>query len=165
MELKERLRRGLEQTRRFTDTLLAEIPDEDWLVRPSLGANHTFWIAGHLGLATNHFIGLVDPRKAEPQREDFRTLFGKGTQSIEDAGIYPLPADLRAYLTDRGNAFLSLLNSCSDDDFAREVTGGPPFMYDVGAVFQMGAWHETLHSGQLTIIHRRVGQTPIADRA
>ena len=70
VELKERLKRGLEHSRWFTDRLLSEITlPEDWVRRPIPSANHALWIAGHLGLATNSFIGFVDPTQ-KIARED-----------------------------------------------------------------------------------------------
>lgn len=164
MDLKERLLRGLTHTRWFTDKLLSEIrDDEDWIRRPVANANHALWITGHLALANNAFIGFVDPARKDP-RDDLGPLFGKGTESLDDLGAYPAPSELSEYLTNRGDEFIAVLSDCSEDDLAREVSEGPAFMYDVGAVFQMGAWHEALHGGQLTVIHRLIGQTPIADR-
>ncbi len=164
MDLKERLRRGLQHTRWFTDRVLSEIrlPD-DWVRRPCPTANHAIWIAGHLGLATNSFIGFVDSSK-KVERDDWVPLFGQRTEPIDDLMAYPAPSEVAAFLTERGNVLIGLLDECSDDDFAREVSDGPAFMYDVGAVFQMAAWHEALHAGQLTVIHRMIGETPIADR-
>ena len=165
MDLKVRLERALRHTRGFTDKVLSEIAlAEDWVRRPVAGANHAMWIAGHLTYATNVFIGFVDPdNKDSPQ--DLAPLFGKGTQPLDDLSAYPAPAEISRYLTERGETFIGLLDDCSDDDLAREVPQGPAFMYDVGAVFQMAAWHEALHAGQLTVIHRMIGQTPIADRS
>lgn len=165
MELKERLKRGLLHTRGFTDRVLSEIKEpEDWIRRPADGVNHALWIAGHLGIATNSFIGLVDPT-GSVDRETWKPLFGKGSQSIDDLTAYPAPSEVAGFLTERGNVFISLLEDCSDQDLCREVPGGPGFMYDVAAVFQMSAWHEALHCGQLTVIHRMIGQSPIADRS
>lgn len=164
MELKERLKRALQHSRRFTDKVLGEITRaEDWVRRPNASTNHAMWIAGHLGLATNSFIGFVDATKKDC-REDLAPLFGKGSRPLDDLRAYPTPADVTSFLTERGRVFMGLLDRCADDDFTRQVTQGPSFMYDVGAVFQMAAWHETLHAGQLTVIHRMIGKTPIADR-
>ena len=75
MQLKDRLRRGLQHTRRCTGRVLSEIVKaQDWVRRPAPDANHALWIAGHLGAATNAFIGLVDLTKKH-QREDFGPLF------------------------------------------------------------------------------------------
>lgn len=164
MDLKARLAKALLHTRWFTDKLLSEIPPgESWVQVPVAGSNHALWIAGHLGLATNAFIGFVDEAK-KVQRDDIGALFGKGSQPTYKLADYPDPEEVVNFLSERGATFLKILEECSAEDLDREVPQGPEFMYDVGAVFQMAAWHEALHSGQLTVIHRMIGQSPIADR-
>ncbi|MGI9474153.1 MAG: DinB family protein [Rubripirellula sp.] len=162
MSLKEQLRHGLEHTRGFTDQVLSEIVDDnDWVRRPVPDANHALWIAGHLAFATNAFIGFVDPTRKD-NANDGASLFGKGIQSVEDLNAYPKPGDVAQYLTERGRTFIELLSET--EDFDRVVTEGPAFMHDVGAVFQMAIWHEALHSGQLTVIHRMIGQPAFTSR-
>ena len=164
MDLKARLKQGLEHSRGFTLKVLSEINnDEEWILRPIPGANHALWITGHLAYATNAFIGLVDPSKHHP-REDLKTLFGKGTTPQDDLNAYPPPTEIFELWSERSEAFIHLLDECSEEDLTRDVPKGPGFMHDVAAVFHMAAWHEALHTGQLTVIHRMLGQSPIADR-
>ena len=119
MNLKERLRSGLEHSRWFTDKVLGEITDpSDWVRRPVPGTNHALWIAGHLGIATNAFVGFVDASKTDP-RDDFGPLFGKGSQPLDDLALYPKPEEVTSYLTQRGETFIGLLDACDDADFAR----------------------------------------------
>lgn len=164
MDLKARLKQGLEHSGGFTAAIVNEIPvGEQWVLRPTPNANHTLWIVGHLGTATNSFIGLVDPSQRD-QREDFPALFGKGSQPKSELDAYPAVDEVMGYWSARSKAFIQLLDECSEADLQREVPKGPGFMHDVAAVFHMAAWHETLHAGQLTIIHRLIGQSPLADR-
>lgn len=164
MELNQRLKRLFQHTRGFTDRVLDEINDpEDWVLRPAAGTNHALWIAGHLGYTMDFFIGLIDPAKRKPQ-ENWGELFGKGSTVLDSLSDYPEPSEVRAYLSDRADVLLELLDQASDEELKREVPEGPAFMFDVGAIFQGAVWHEALHAGQLTVIHRMVGQTPIADR-
>lgn len=164
MNFKERLKHGLEHSRGFTAKVFAEIgDDENWVRRPTGGANHALWIAGHLGVATNYFIGLIDPTKAQ-NRKEYGLLFGKGSQPKDSLSEYPSPEEIKGFWSERATAFIDLLDACTDDDLEREIPKGPGFMPDVASVFQMAVWHEALHSGQLSVIHRLVGQTPIADR-
>ena len=83
---------------------------------------------------------------------------------MDDLSAYPAPSEVKDFLSERGRVFIEQLDQCSAEDLIREVPQGPKFMFDVGAVFQMAAWHETLHAGQLTIIHRMLGHSPLADR-
>ena len=164
MDLQERLKRSLLHTRGFTDAVLGEIvSDDDWIRRPVPHSNHALWIAGHLGYATNAFIGFIDASQKQSP-ENYPTLFGKGSELVDDLAAYPKPAEVTKYLSERSEVFLSMLDQCSEEDFLREVSEGPAFMDDVGAVFQGAIWHEALHAGQLSVIHRMIGQSPLSDR-
>ena len=164
MNLKDRLRQGLEHSRGFAEKVFSEIgTEENWVKRPTEGANHALWIAGHLGYATNAFISFVDSSKAI-KRSEFGALFGKGSQPKDSLSEYPTPGEIHEFWAERSMAFINLLGECSDEDLNRKVPQGPAFMHDVAAVFQMAVWHEALHAGQLTVIHRMLGETPIADR-
>ncbi len=164
MELKERLKQGLEHSRGFTAKVFEEIrEDADWIRRPVPGSNHALWIAGHLGYASNGFLGMVNPDKRE-SRDNWKTLFGKGSTPMDNPGDYPAPAEVFDYWSKRSAALIAELDACSGSDLEREVPEGPAFMHDVAAVFQMGVWHEALHAGQLSVIHRMIGQTPLTER-
>ena len=165
MDEKERLRLGLQHTRRFTDLVLADIVEQDdWIRRPVPGSNHALWIAGHLAVATNAFIGWVDASQ-RVELGDYAELFGKGSDPLDQLQAYPNPDDVQRRLQERGNAFLQLLHRTEPEEFSREVSEGPEFMHDVGSVFQMAIWHESLHAGQLTVIHRMIGRPAFTARS
>lgn len=164
MNLKKRLKRGLIHSREVTKKLFSEFEKpEDWMVRAAPGSNHALWIAGHLMFAENYFTGLVDPSK-KADLPEYAKLFGIGTTVSDNRDDYPPLEDVLEKLRERRNVYLKLLKDCSKKDLKREVKDGPPYMFDVAAVFQMSAWHEALHTGQLTVIHRKLGHSPIANR-
>ena len=164
MDLKERLRRALVDSRLVTERLLSEIEDpQDWVRRVVPGTNHALWIAGHLAAAENAFIGRVsEDRKVN--NAQYAALFGKGSSVSDSLADYPSPDEILAYMRERRSVYLELLDGLAPSDLERPTTGGPPFMFDVGSVYQMSVWHEGLHTGQLTMIHRALGKTPLADR-
>lgn len=162
MDLKARLREGLVFSRGFTERLLDDFktPD-DWMTTPVGSSNHAMWIVGHLAVAENFFIKLAGGEV--DVREDYAKLFGKGSTPKSNAGDYPESSEVLAYLRQRREALLETLDHCSEEDFAKPTPeGAPPFMHDLGAMFQMMVWHESLHSGQLTTIRRSLGHGPIA---
>lgn len=165
MQLKERLERGLLHARRVTEGVIKEIETpEGWLLRPSPGANHALWIVGHLAYADNSFTRLVAPERTAV-RDDFKQLFGMGSTPADHLSDYPEMEEVLAYFTDRRQALLSALSEMTDEDFSRETPEqAPAFLYDFGSVFQIAMWHEGLHAGQLTIIHRMLGKPPLAGR-
>ncbi len=166
MDLKESFKGLLHQARWFTDKMLDEIENpEDWIRRAAPGTNHALWIAGHLGHAQNGFVSMADPTKGA-LREEFKGLFGKGSQPLDDLAAYPLVADIREYLRDRQNVFLEVLDAMDPADFARPTPeGAPKFLPNVGSLFPMWAWHETIHSGQLSTVHRVLGNQALSDRS
>ncbi|MEW4530439.1 DinB family protein [Maioricimonas sp. JC845] len=165
MTLKERLKQALVHARSLTMGMLNEINDpQDWIRRPVPGSNHALWIAGHLGSADNAFIGFMHPNR-KIQRDAYAELFGRGSVVRDELSDYPDAQELVAFMQDRRQVLLDILDGCSDEDFTRPTPeGAPPFMFDWGAVFQMTAWHESLHTGQLTVIHRMIGQPPLVGR-
>ncbi len=165
MDLKKRSKLALSHTRGFTEQVLSEFQQpQDWIRRASPNSNHAIWIAGHILYAENFFTGLVDPS----QKQDFSkyaSLFGKGSSLADNLDNYPSPEEILQLLKDQRKIFREVLNNCTEEDFQRKIEDGPAFMFDVAAVFQMSVWHESLHCGQLTVIHRSLGNSPLADRA
>lgn len=162
MELRERLRRALVFSREFTERLLGDLESPDqWLTPPVEGTNHALWIAGHLAVADDAFTGMMDPARSE-RRDNYRTWFGRGSQPSYETDHYDSPDQIMAYLRERRQALLLVLDELPDADFTRATPDtAPPFMYDYGSVFHMAAWHESLHTGQLTLIRRRLGHVPV----
>lgn len=164
MQTNEQLAAAIRHAGGFTDKLLSEFTEEThWMRRPCPDANHATWVVGHLALTSDFFVGLVSPDKRILGNE-YGALFGKGTIPEDDASAYPAGVTLASILKERRGVLLELLGACSEEDFEREVSGGPAFIKNVRDVFQTAAWHETLHSGQLTVAHRAIGKSPLADR-
>ncbi|MBR9801371.1 DinB family protein [bacterium] len=162
-DFKARLLHGLNTARNYTNELLSALSSEsEWLHRATSGGNHALWIAGHLAVVDNAFIGRFDESRAWTDHDDWKTLFGKGSQPHDDAAAYPSVETIRETMAERRAVLLECLESCSDEDFRRELPpGAPPFLYDIASMFQMGAWHEGIHAGQLSIIHRQLGHPPL----
>ncbi|MFG0331929.1 MAG: DinB family protein [Maioricimonas sp. JB049] len=165
MTYKERLKRALLQARGLTMGMLNEITaPEDWIRRAVPGSNHALWIVGHLGVADNAFLGFLVPEK-KVERDGYAELFGRGSTVRDELSAYPEPAELVEFMQERRRVLYGILDDCTDEDFTRPTPDeAPPFMFDWGAVFHMTAWHESLHSGQLTVIHRMLGQPPLFGR-
>lgn len=162
MELKERFQRALEVSRGLVEELIRDIAASDAWFRPAAeGTNHAMWIVGHLAAADDAFVGLVDPAASDP-RDSFRKCFGRGSELSLEPSDYPPIDEVLDYLRDRRAALLAALEKISADDFEKPTPpGAPPIMYDLGSVFHMAAWHESLHAGQLTTIRRMLGHAPI----
>jgi hypothetical protein len=65
-------------------------------------------------------------------------------------------------MRERRAALLDLLRAQSDDDLSRPTQpGSPAFLPDVASVFELAAWHEGLHAGQMSVARRVLGHAPL----
>lgn len=162
MQLNALLERTLVHARGFTEAILKDLTQpQDWIVRVPPTGNHALWVVGHLTLVENNFLGMVDPG-SKLDFGKYTELFGRGTVPVADLGHYPLSADLLQVFRERRTTLLKLLQGLREADFLRATPeGAPPFIPDVAAVFQIAAWHEGLHAGQLSAIRRSLGHAPI----
>lgn len=165
MSIVHRLIAGLKFSREFTRQVLDEFQtEEDWLSRPHDRANHAMWFAGHMGLVDNSTIGMLAPSQLV-RRTGFKELFGMGSTPSDDPADYPSPAEIREWMDDRRAVLLEHAERLTDEDLSRPTPqGAPPFLKDLGQVLQFMAWHEGMHSGQITVPHRALGHAPIAFR-
>jgi uncharacterized damage-inducible protein DinB len=162
MHRKDGLKRALQQVRSVSEELLAAFKSpEEWTHQVFAGANHALWFAGHVGVVDDHFIAVVDPKKAR-KIPLYERAFGRGSQPTNRPEDYPPPDEVLAYMRERRKAFLELLADQSDDSLSRSTPPGTPgFLPDVASVFELAAWHEGLHAGQMSVARRALGHPPL----
>lgn len=162
MSHKQRLEQQLTRARQFSEKLLAAFQTPDcWVHQVHPRANHPLWFAGHMGVVDNFMISLVAPQRVAP-RPEFQERFGVGSQPSGNLADYPPVDEVLAYMRERRATLLDILDGLSDDDLNRPTPkGAPDFLSDFGAVFQAAAWHEGLHTGQVSVVHRALGNPPL----
>jgi hypothetical protein len=105
-------------------------------------------------------ISLIARDKASP-KDDYPERFGMGSTPTSDASAYPPVEEVLAYMRERRDVFLSLLDGLNEEDFDTPTpAGAPPFLATFGSVFQLGAWHEGFHLGQVSVAARALGIPP-----
>jgi hypothetical protein len=162
MDFKQRCLHQLTMSRDLSDKYLAsfETP-EQWTHQVSEGTNHALWFAGHIAVADNYFISLTAPDQAI-DLASYNEQFGKGSRPSPNAADYPPPAEILEVLRERRAVLREVLNAQSEEDLDKPAPeGAPPFLADVGAIFQMAGWHEALHAGQLSLVRRSLGNSPL----
>ncbi len=161
MTLKERFVDGLIGARSFSDQLLADFQTpEQWVYQVHDKANHALWFAGHLAVVDNFMITLIDPAKGL-QKPDYEEKFGMGSAPTNNPGDYPPVEEVLAYMRDRREVLLEILNDLTDEDLAKETPDdAPPFLDTYASVFQLAAWHEGFHAGQVSVAARALGAAP-----
>jgi uncharacterized damage-inducible protein DinB len=162
MSRKDGLKRALKQVRSVSDELLAAFQSpEDWTHQVYAGANHALWFAGHVGVVDDHFIAVVDPARAR-KIAAYETLFGRGSKPTNRPQDYPPADEVVAYMRERRKVFLELLADQTDDNLSRATPPGTAeFLPDVASVFELAAWHEGLHAGQMSVARRALGHPPL----
>jgi len=155
----------IEFARGYTLSVLNEIDEGLWFTMPPGCPTHVAWQVGHLAMAE---YGLCLYRLRGRQEVDltlmtsgFRKLFSRGTTPEADAGKYPPPAEIRATL-DRVHAqVLKEAAGFSEAQLAEPVD----MPYAVHANKLGGllfcSHHEMLHAGQLGLLRRLLGKSPI----
>ena len=166
MELRDHAHHALRFSRRMSDGLLGSFKTpEDWVFQIHPKANHPLWIAGHLALVDNAFINRFRPDLAT-KPDGWDALFSFGSQPKPDASLYPTPKEVLSYFRDRRDVLLQVLEELSEEELRaaapaageRSPIAGAP---SLGHAFIFIAYHEGMHSGQLTVTHRALGHAPI----
>lgn len=166
MELRDHARHLLLFSRRFTEGLLASLKTpEDWVFQIHPKVNHAMWIAGHLALVDNSFLCRFRPERGH-KPEGWDGLFGFGSQPQPSVAAYPPADEVLAYLRERRTALLAVLDELTEEELRaaapaagqRSPIAGAP---SLGHAFLFIAYHEGLHSGQLTVAHRALGHAPM----
>lgn len=166
MEIRDHARHALAFSRRLTSGLLASFKKpEDWVFQIHPKANHALWIAAHIALADNSFIGRFRPDQAnKPQGWD--ELFWQSSEPKTDATLYPPADQVLAYFHERRLTLLQLIDEATDEQLsapappagAKSTLAGAP---NIAHSFIFISQHEALHAGQLTVAHRALGHAPI----
>lgn len=162
MSVKERLRRQLVTARKASEGMLAAFTEpEQWLFQVHPTANHALWFAGHMGVADNFFLSIVAPQHVRAD-ETLAKAYGKGSRPSADPADNPPVRRVLDYMRDRRQALLASLEEMSEADLAKDSpVGRPDFFTDLASVFELAVWHEGLHSGQLSIARRALGNAPL----
>ena len=162
MSRKEDFKASLGFARNYTDQLLQKFETpEDFVHQVHPDANHALWCAGHIANTDNFAIGFLAPDKVV-EKPGYQELFGRESKPIGDVSKYPAPAEVLAYLKDRRETLLGILDSLSEQDLDKETPeDAPEFMPTLAAIFRVIVWHEGLHSGQVSVAHRSLGRSPV----
>jgi hypothetical protein len=114
-----------------------------------------------MGVVDNNFIGLIDRNQVRTVA-GYEAKFGRGSTPTDRPSDYPPAAEVLAYMRERREVLLALLEAETDERLGRATPEGSPwFLPDVASVFEVTAWHEGLHSGQLSVSRRALGHAPV----
>lgn len=158
MPSQQPLLKALNHARRYTLALTADFESEDqWMKTLPGSPNHAIWILGHLTVVDNSLLGYIEPAWKQ-DLGNYGPLFGKGSVPTDQRSDYPEISELRNSLNTQRERVIEVLNSLDESRFEEPtIDSAPEFLPTVGSIFHLLAWHEGLHSGQLSMIHRSLG--------
>ena len=155
----------IRQARQYTCRLIETVDHADWFRIPPAGVTHVAWQVGHLAMA-HYVLCLERIRGTRPEDgnlipEDLRARFGRGSVPDADPAKNPTPEEVRAIFDRVYRQTLEELPDLSDQELDRPPhRPHPQFSTKYGAL-TWAARHEMLHAGQIGLLRRQLGASPI----
>lgn len=151
--------------RQYLESLLVDLDDSDWLVVPPGCATHVAWQMGHLAMA-EYGLCLFRQRGRTPEDLElmpsaFRKQFQRGSQPQLDATQHPSPADIRAALARIHAQVLAEVPTFSDEQLLMPTEMPYAAQANRFGALLFCAHHEMLHAGQIGLLRRLLGKSPV----
>ncbi|MEK6237129.1 MAG: DinB family protein [Planctomycetales bacterium] len=158
-------RKQIAFARGYTLTLLEDVGDDDWFRRPGDCPTHLAWQVGHLTMA-QYMLTLFRLRGKQDEDADFITKsylrrFLKGTEPKADADAYPSPEEILSTLAAVHDHVLRELEDYPDDQLDEPVVEPWAVSANRFGSLIFCAQHEMLHAGQIGLLRRALGKSPI----
>lgn len=164
----DRLTMAIEQiqgARAYTLKLLDTISPDEWYVSPIECVTHVAWQVGHLAMAEYRLclerVRGKRPEDAELLPPDFLARFGRGSTPDPDVSEETTPERILEVLERvHAQVMLELPRISQHELDEPPFTPHELFKTKLGAL-QWASLHEMLHAGQIGLLRRLLGQTPI----
>jgi len=151
--------------RQYTLGLIADIDDNQWFHSPSDGVTNVAWQMGHLAVAQFGLaIGrLRDVREDDRQLlpEQFRALYGKGSQPSDDPSGQPTPQEIRRVAAAVHEQVLKELPAYAEEELDAALPNPHPVFRTKRGAVEFCAAHELIHAGQIALVRRMLGKAPL----
>lgn len=151
--------------RRFTNEMLATIPESDWFHMPPQGVTHVAWQVGHLAMAE---FKLMLERQRGSQRGDeqlitpaFLAAFARMSVVDPDPAKYPSLAEIRATFDRVHERVLVEVPTYLDSDLDAPLTVSHRICKTRIDFLRWCSAHEMSHAGQIGLLRRLFGHAPI----
>ena len=144
----------LDLARIWTFKLTEGIPKDKLTFQPVPKTNHALWILGHCAVSDEYFVKTMGPETIILDAS-WGELFGMGSTPVDDPGKYPSLDEVTDGMGKAREALLEWFGSMDEAKLMSELpddwkTFGPNFAGLMNSI----AWHEGLHTGQLSAIRR-----------
>lgn len=158
MQAKDAIRHVVEFSFMVVDAYLADLSDEDLLVRPVPSANHLAWQLGHLIAGSSHMIEALGHKPLDLP-DGFAARHSKEAASCND----PAAFDKKAEYLELGQKVKAALLVAIDatPDSALDALGPEAmraYAPTVASVLILAGSHWMMHAGQFVVVRRKLGK-------
>lgn len=139
-----------------------DLSDDDLMVRPVPGANHTKWQIGHLIVSENRFNTLANPNRAVALPSGFEARYGANTSGSDDPADFDSKATLLALAAEQRAATMAIVEHLDEVDLdAKTPEHMQAYCPTVGDALVLIGGHWLMHAGQWAVTRRKLGRAPL----
>jgi uncharacterized damage-inducible protein DinB len=151
--------------RDYTVSLVEATNTNDWFRQPAEGVTHIAWQVGHLA-AAEYFLTMSRIRGAGEDddqliSQDFRKLFGRNSVPDPRPEAYPDPEVIRQVFDRVHPQALDELARLPEKVLDEPVDNPHPMFSTKLGALMFCPFHEMLHAGQIGLLRRLLGETPL----
>ncbi len=160
MNGREAIKAALEATRGNLTWYVSDFSDADLLVRPVPGANHAAWQIGNVIGGDVYLVRTALPDAAYPELPaGFLDQHGSKGATDDAPEKFLTKAEYLKLFDEVRTATIAALDKLSDADLDRPTSEKMrSWTPTLGHLFLMVSNHTLMHSGQFTVIRRKLGK-------
>lgn len=161
MDIKQGILSSLAQADMVVGSYLADLTDEELLVRSLPGTNHIAWQWGHLISSERFVIEKIAPGKMPALPEGFEAAHKRDNAQSDDPAGFLSKKEYEQLAQKVRGVTLAVLKDLTPEDLDRPVEKMPPVVKVVGDLFFFLSMHWLMHTGQWAIVRRKLGRPPL----
>jgi hypothetical protein len=158
MNGREAIQAALEATKENLAWYISDFSDADLLVRPVPGANHAAW---QIGNVIGGDVFLIKPELPDTEYPELPTGFADlhGTKGAKKDEGFLTKAEYLALFEKVRSTTIAAVGKLSDAELDRPTSEKlRAFAPTIGKLFLMVSNHTLMHTGQFTVIRRKLGK-------
>lgn len=138
---------------------LADLTDEEMLMRAVPDSNHVSWQLGHVILAERMLVEAAKPDSMPTLPSIFADKHSKGMACSDIPSHFLKKEEYLEFAKVIRAGTLEVLESMTPEDFDKPVSGRvPPFVKNVGDCFTVIGPHWIGHAGQWVVLRRKLNR-------
>lgn len=155
----------LNRSRGYTNRLLDTIDEVDWFRQPSEGVSHIAWQVGHLAVAQYRLALLVvrgqQPDDGQLISESFINRFQPGSLPDPTPHHNPSVGEIRDVFNRVHSQAVAETQKLPQDSLNEPISFEHPMFSTKSGAIRWSAQHEFTHAGQISLLRRLLGNTPL----